>query len=90
LALMSGGAPGEPASERLVRGVISEETESSLEAQRPASPVSRHNHIEPPDYRHDSWLSLESFKATTSIGSTVAGRLDFPHRRTGAARWLAR
>jgi hypothetical protein len=90
LALMRGGSPGEPAVERLVSGVISEGSKSGLEAHRVASPVIRHNRIEPAGYRHDARLSNESSKATTSIVSTVAGRPDFPRRRTGADHRLAR
>jgi hypothetical protein len=45
LAQTRGDSPGEPAFERLVRGVIGEEGKPGLEAQRAASPVIRHERL---------------------------------------------
>ena len=51
---------------RPVRGVRSEEGKSGLKALRAPSPGIRHRAYGPAGYRHDSWLSFESSKATAS------------------------
>jgi hypothetical protein len=89
-ALWSVSAAGDPARERLVRGVITEESKPGLEALRAASPVIRHERSSQLVIAAILGCRFMSSKPTTTIVSTVAGRPGFPGRRTGAPGRVAR